>query len=659
MVLIGKRLNDRYKIISLIGGGGMANVYLARDIILERDVAVKVLRLDFANDDRFIKRFRREAQAATSLNHEHIVSIYDVGEEEGVYYIVMEYVRGSTLKQYIQQHAPLPVEQALSIMDQLTSAIAHAHENGIIHRDIKPQNILLNEHGRVKVTDFGIAVAMSGTTITQTNSVLGSVHYLSPEQARGGIATEKSDIYSLGVVMFELLTGRLPFSGESAVSIVLKHLQAETPSPRAWNPEIPQSVENIILKAMAKDPFYRYPSAREMNEDIRTALDPSRRNEAKFTIPDDGEEATKAVPIIKDKESAASAQETFAAEKTAPESAQQDEQPKPNRKRKWKWAAWLAAILLLLGAAAVSALTWIPDLVFPKEVTMPNVVNKDYDEAVERLSALGLEIKDTIDVESDTIEEGKVVRTSPEAGMTVKQGAGVTIYKSSGKKKIEFPSFIGDDIAAAEAELRAEGFSRITRNGRYSDKPEGTILDQYPYAGDKVVPDETEVMFTVSLGPEKVALKDLTGYTEKSVRDYGEDQGLRIEIKYEHSDEVPEGLVISQTPAAGERLEKGDTVTVVISRGPEPKPTKTVIKEITIPYEPTAEGQMVEAQLYIQDANHNMTTPYKTYRLTKPVTETVEFHIPYGEAAYYRVIVNQVVKEEGSIPYPEGDEKKR
>ncbi|WP_033023249.1 Stk1 family PASTA domain-containing Ser/Thr kinase [Geobacillus icigianus] len=658
-MLIGKRLNDRYKIISLIGGGGMANVYLARDIILERDVAVKVLRLDFANDDRFIKRFRREAQAATSLNHEHIVSIYDVGEEEGVYYIVMEYVQGSTLKQYIQQHAPLPVEQALSIMDQLTSAIAHAHENGIIHRDIKPQNILLDEHGRVKVTDFGIAVAMSGTTITQTNSVLGSVHYLSPEQARGGIATEKSDIYSLGVVMFELLTGRLPFSGESAVSIVLKHLQAETPSPRAWNPEIPQSVENIVLKAMAKDPFYRYPSAREMNEDIRTALDPSRRNEAKFTIPDDGEEATKAVPIIKDKESAASAQETFAAEKTAPESAQQDEQPKPNRKRKWKWAAWLAAILLLLGAAAVSALTWIPDLVFPKEVTMPNVVNKDYDEAVERLSALGLEIKDTIDVESDTIEEGKVVRTSPEAGMTVKQGAGVTIYKSSGKKKIEFPSFIGDDIAAAEAELRAEGFSRITRNGRYSDKPEGTILDQYPYAGDKVVPDETEVMFTVSLGPEKVALKDLTGYTEKSVRDYGQDQGLRIEIKYEHSDEVPEGLVISQTPAAGERLEKGDTVTVVISRGPEPKPTKTVIKELTIPYEPTAEGQTVEAQLYIQDANHNMTTPYKTYRLTKPVTETVEFHIPYGEAAYYRVIVNQVVKEEGSIPYPEGDEKKR
>lgn len=664
-MLIGKRLNDRYKIISLIGGGGMANVYLARDIILERDVAVKVLRLDFANDEQFIKRFRREAQAATSLNHEHIVSIYDIGEEEGVYYIVMEYVRGATLKQYIQQYAPLPVEQALRIMDQLTSAIAHAHENGIIHRDIKPQNILLDEDGNVKVTDFGIAVAMSGTTITQTNSVLGSVHYLSPEQARGGIATEKSDIYSLGVVMFELVTGRLPFSGESAVSIVLKHLQEETPSPKDWNPEIPQSVENIILKAMAKDPFYRYPSAQEMNEDIRTALDPRRRNEAKFTIPDD-DEATKVIPVMKRPESAALEQETIIDEEKVSESAKTADEPKqkpkpkpkPKSKRKRMWITWLAAALLLLGVVGVSALTWIPDLVFPKDVTIPDVTNKEYDEAVEELSALGLEIKDTIDVEDDTIEEGKVVRTDPEAGMTVKPGAGVVIYKSVGKKKIEFPSFIGDEISVAEKELRAEGFTRITRNGRYSDKPEGTILDQYPYAGDEVVPDETEVIFTVSLGPEKVRLKDLTGYTEKSVRDYVEDQGLRIEVTYEHSDDVPEGLVISQTPAAGEQVEKGKTITVVISRGPEPKPSKTVVKEITIPYEPAEEGQIVKAQLYIQDANHNMTTPYKTYQLTQSVTETVEFEIPYGETAYYRVIVNNVVKDEGTIPYPENGGKK-
>ncbi|GAJ38691.1 Stk1 family PASTA domain-containing Ser/Thr kinase [Saccharococcus caldoxylosilyticus] len=648
-MLIGKRLNDRYKIISLIGGGGMANVYLARDMILERDVAVKVLRFDFANDEQFIKRFRREAQAATSLNHENIVSIYDVGEDEGVYYIVMEYVRGCTLKQYIHQHAPLPVPKALHIMEQLTSAIAHAHENGVIHRDIKPQNILIDENGDVKVTDFGIAVALSSTTITQTNSVLGSVHYLSPEQARGGVTTEKSDIYSLGIVMFELVTGRLPFSGESAVSIVLKHLQAETPSPKAWNPSIPQSVENIILKATAKDPFYRYRSAREMNEDIRTALDPERANEEKFTIPADDEETTKAIPIMKDAPVSAGLEpETIVYEEKKEE---KPEAEKPKTKR--KWIVWFTAVFLFLAAAGVSAVTWIPDLVFPKEVTMPNVVNKDYDEAVEQLSSLGLEIKDTIDVEDNKIEEGKVVRTKPEAGMTVKQGSGVIIYKSIGKKKIEFGNFIDEDIDTAEEQLRNEGFTNIKRNERYSDKPSGTIIDQFPYAGDKVVPDETEVIFTVSLGPEQIVLKDLTGYTEKSVRDYAEDQQLQVEVKYEYSDKVPEGLVISQTPAANEKVEKGDTIAVVISRGKEPLPTKTVIKDIVIPYEPAEAGQMVEAQLYIQDANRNMTMPYKTYRLTKPVTETVEFKIPYKETAYYRVIVNNVVTDEGTIPYPD------
>lgn len=648
-MLIGKRLNDRYKIIRLIGGGGMANVYLARDIILDRDVAVKVLRLDFANDEQFIRRFRREAQAATSLNHENIVTIYDVGEDEGIYYIVMEYVRGCTLKQYIHNHAPLPVPKALHIMEQLTSAIAHAHENGIIHRDIKPQNILIDERENVKVTDFGIAVALSSTTITQANSVLGSVHYLSPEQGRGGIATEKSDIYSLGIVMFELVTGQLPFSGESAVSIVLKHLQTETPSPKAWNPNIPQSVENIILKATAKDPFYRYRSAREMNEDIRTALDPERVNEQKFVIPADDEEPTKAIPIIKENDiSAGREQQTIIYEEK-----QEEEKKEVKPKKKRKWLVWLTALFLFLVATGVSAVTWIPDLIFPKEVTMPNVINKDYDKAVEQLSALGLEIKDTIDVENDEIAEGKVVRTKPEAGMTVKQGSAVIIYKSIGKKKVEFGDFIGEDIGIAEEQLKSENFMKITRNERYSDKPLGTIIDQFPYAGDEVVPEETEVIFTVSLGPEKITLKDLTGYTEKSVRDYANDQQLHVKMKYEYSDKVPEGLVISQTPKANEKVDKGDTITVIISRGREPLPTKTVIKDIEIPYEPEEEGQVVEAQLYIQDANHNMTIPYKTYRLTEPVKETVTFEIPYKQTAYYRVIVNNVVKDEGTIPYPE------
>lgn len=306
----------------------MANVYLAEDIILDREVAIKILRFDYANDNEFIRRFRREAQSASSLDHPNIVSIYDLGEEDDIYYIVMEYVEGMTLKEYITANGPLHPKEALNIMEQIVSAIAHAHQNQIVHRDIKPHNILIDHMGNIKVTDFGIATALSSTTITHTNSVLGSVHYLSPEQARGGLATKKSDIYALGIVLFELLTGRIPFDGESAVSIALKHLQAETPSAKRWNPSVPQSVENIILKATAKDPFHRYETAEDMEADIKTAFDADRLNEKRFTIQED-EEMTKAIPIIKDEELAKAAGEKEAEVTTA-----QENKTKKNGKRK-------------------------------------------------------------------------------------------------------------------------------------------------------------------------------------------------------------------------------------------------------------------------------------------------------------------------------------
>src|SRR5690625_1613701 len=297
-MLNGHLLSERYRIKRTIGGGGMANVYLARDIILDRDVAIKVLRLEYANDAEFIERFDREAQAATSLSHPNIVNIYDVGEEEHILYMVMEYVDGLTLKEFIQQNSPIVVEEALEIMKQLTDAISHAHDNGLIHRDIKPQNVLVDHDGNVKITDFGIAMALSATSLTQTNSILGSVHYLSPEQARGGIATKKSDIYSLGIVLFELLTGQLPFSGQSPVSIALKHLQNETPSVRELNNQIPQSVENIVLKATAKNTLHRYESGYEMELALNSALDPERMNEEVYKPPVEEEEETKVIPII-------------------------------------------------------------------------------------------------------------------------------------------------------------------------------------------------------------------------------------------------------------------------------------------------------------------------------------------------------------------------
>ena len=275
----GYKLGSRYQIIRPLGEGGMANVYLARDLVLDREVSVKLLRLDLRDDPQTNRRFQREATAATRLNDPHIVGIYDVGEDHGMQFMVMQYVKGTDLKQYISKHFPIPLAQVVDIMEQVLSAVEAAHEHGIIHRDLKPQNILIDENKNIKITDFGIATASSENTLTQTNTVMGSVHYLSPEQARGSVATKQSDIYSLGIILFELLTGKVPFEGENAVSIAIKHFRSQIPSVRAINANIPQSMENVVIKATAKDPQQRYASAAEMAADLKTSLDPDRAND--------------------------------------------------------------------------------------------------------------------------------------------------------------------------------------------------------------------------------------------------------------------------------------------------------------------------------------------------------------------------------------------
>ena len=273
MLTKGQKVNERYEIVKTIGEGGMANVYLAKDTILSRNVAVKVLRGDLSSDEKFIRRFQREALSVSNLSHPNIVEVYDVGEEDGQYYIVMEYIEGKTLKQLIHKRGALTIPEVIDIMSQLTDGLAHAHEAYIIHRDIKPQNIMILDNGEVKITDFGIAVAMNATQLTQTNSVMGTVHYLPPEQANGKSATVKTDIYSLGILMYELLTGSVPFKGDNAVEIALKHMKEKLPSVRKQNPLIPQSIENILLKACAKNPRNRYDSVRQMHDDLEHAME--------------------------------------------------------------------------------------------------------------------------------------------------------------------------------------------------------------------------------------------------------------------------------------------------------------------------------------------------------------------------------------------------
>jgi eukaryotic-like serine/threonine-protein kinase len=662
-MLNGKRISGRYKILEMIGGGGMANVYLAQDMILDREVAIKMLRLDFANEEEFIKRFQREAQSATSLAHPNIVSIYDVGEEDDIYYIVMEYVDGMTLKQYIQKHSPISIEKTIDIMRQLSSAISHAHQNHIIHRDIKPQNILIDHDGTVKITDFGIAMALSATSITQTNSVLGSVHYLSPEQARGGMATRKSDIYSLGIVMFELLSGRLPFSGESAVSIALKHLQSETPSLRRWNQDIPQSVENIVLKATAKDPFQRYDSVEEIEEELRTALDPERLDEPKFAIEEDMD-ATKAIPVITDERPYSNIEHTIVHDKNGTEAAgtipnDKAIEGKPVKKKKKKWPAIIIGVFFFLALLGILAITVLPDLMGPKEVVLPDVTGKTQEEAVEILALEGFLIGDYLEQANEEVPANHVIKTNPPAGKTVKEGSEINLYVSTGKKRLKIEDYTGESFTEIAEELKEMGFKDVQKRDDPSDEEEpGTILEQDPAPDAEVIPDETVVTLTVSSGPETFDLKDLTGLNQQSLNLYEDISGLTINASEEYSEEVPKGEVMSQDPEAGKAMVEGDTVNVVISKGPKPQPPRTETKEITIPYVPDPEnaGKPQSVEIYIEDRDRNIDEADQLLGITEDTKVEISLTIEEGKTGQYKVIRDGEVIFDEPVPYPEKQE---
>jgi serine/threonine-protein kinase len=670
-MLNGRLLNDRYQIKETIGGGGMANVYLAKDIILERDVAIKVLRLEYANDDEFIARFDREAQSATSLSHPNIVNIYDVGEEDHILFMVMEYVDGMTLKEYILQQGPLEVNEALDILKQITAAITHAHANGIVHRDIKPQNILMDSHGRAKVTDFGIAMALSATSLTQTNSILGSVHYLSPEQARGGMATKKSDIYSIGIVLFELLTGRLPFSGESPVSIALKHLQNDTPSVRRFNQDIPQSVENIVLKATAKDPFHRYETVDELEQVLMTAMNPDKLNEAVYTPPVEAGEETKAIPIITDNHIQDTNQdtivhhsngttknfnddteneETIEAAGTTPEKKKKGKKNK-KKKRKKKWIIFL--ILFILLASGVAALFIIPGILQPQDVTVPDVSEMEYDEAVEELEMHNLLAEEEL-IFSEDIEEGLVIRSEPRAGRTVKEESTITLFVSQGKETVNFSDYVGRDYSQVIRLLEDEGFEVIAYE-EFSDRPVGEIITQIqPNPNTDVVPSETRVIFEVSQGPDLVSLNNLRGMTEQEARDYLEGNNLVMNLHHENSDSVPEGEVTRQEPAANTELEEGSTVNVYISTGPEELPPVSHSVNYTVQFEPDEENEEEIVRVYVSDMNNDLSEVY----VEETITEDTPFEFtltiaPETQGEYIIMLGDDVVSNE-TISYEEG-----
>ena len=624
MLETGKTLNGRYKIQTLIGTGGMAAVYLAKDLILDRLVAIKVLRLDFRQNNDAMRRFRREALSATQLTHPNIVGVYDVGQSQEMNYIVMEYVEGTDLKDYIRQRGALHPIEAVRIMMQIVSAIAAAHQNRIIHRDIKPQNILIDREGNVKITDFGIAVALSDTSLTQTNTLLGSVHYLSPEQARGGMATIQTDIYALGIVLYELLTGKVPFDGESAVSIALKHFQE--PLPPVSNPAamVPQSLENIVLKATAKDPMNRYRSCYEMFQDLKTCLDSTRLYEKKY-IPKSFSGETKVLsPITTQKiKPIQSSREIPVVE--------MDEEKPVKKKRRWPWV-----LIIMLSVIGIMAFTFLRSS--PKEVQVPDVTNLTEAAAKIKLADAKLSVTDVIQVQSDEVESGKVIETNPKAGSTVKEKSKVTIKVSSGKEAITMKDYRNKTYEAARDELKKLGFT-VEKKEENSDSVEvGKVISQSIAPNQKVEGKDTVVTLVVSKGESSIKMANLKGYTREGAIEYASTNNLNLTITEEENDATVD-TVVSQSIREGSDIKKGTPLTIVLSKG---KKAHTVTKQIVIPYQKSANntnGKANKISIYIEDSANQLQNVYKTLEIREDTSVNLTFSLSNSQpTGKYKIV---------------------
>lgn len=557
MIMKGQKINDRYQIIKSIGEGGMANVYLAYDTILDRNVAVKVLRGDLATDEKFVRRFQREALSASSLSHPNIVEVYDVGEDNGQYYIVMEYIEGCQLKQLLKKRGKLTLSEVIDIMLQISDGLSVAHDAYIIHRDIKPQNIMILDSGLVKITDFGIAMAMNSTQLTQTNSVMGSVHYLPPEQANGKGSTLQSDIYSMGILMYELLTGELPYKGDNAVEIALKHLKEKFPSIREKMPEIPQSVENIIIKATAKNPKNRYADARAMNEDLRTCLDESRVNESKIVLPyPEGDDSYKSTKTVK---------KDGKKDELIKEINTEDLEP-PQKQNK----IFMVLLAIFTGIVVViaSIMFMLPIITNQKEIKVPDVAGLDVSEAISRLQDEGFKIADEQkEATSDNVPTGKVVKTSPAVGTKKTKGSEVTLYISTGNNGFIMEDFVGKNYLTVQGTLEAYGIYVIIERKDVTDSSidASAILEQSVKAGEKVTKGDTVTLYIPNVS---VKYPDFTSgdYTKDEIEKFCTQYSVTCKFKETSSatGDAKSGDIISQSRPSGTTVTAGATLTITI-----------------------------------------------------------------------------------------------
>src|ERR687891_430666 len=585
--LINTLFDGRYRILRKLGSGGMANVYLAEDEELGRRVAIKILNERYANDESFIERFRREAKSAAGLSHPNIVSIYDRGEAEGTYYIAMEVIEGRSLKELILTRGALPVHQAVEYARQLLEALRFAHRHGIIHRDIKPHNVLVSadergksQDSRLKVTDFGIA-RHGASQMTEAGSIMGTAQYLSPEQARGAPVAAASDLYSAGIVLYEMLTGKVPFTGDSAIEIAMKHLNELPRPPSSLRSEIPPELDQIVLRALAKKPEDRYQTAEEFIEDLE-------RVEAGLPISRATSTAATALLVapVSDATEVLSAESPTRVVAPPPAAPVTPRRPptyppaggyeEPPRKRR-RWVPWLLVLLLL--AAAAFAGWWVysqiqEQLEASEPVAVPNVEGIERELAVERIESAGLEAEVEEQASSD-VEAKFVISQSPDAGARIAPGETVTIVVSTGPRLVQVPRVVGLPFEEAIEVLEDAGLD-WRRVNVFSQREEGVVASQDPRP-DEEVEEGTEVVIRVSQGSEQVAVPDVLDQTEESARQELQQAGFEVSVVEAPDNETPEGLVSAQSPDPGIEAERGSTVQITISTGPDVVPVPDVV----------------------------------------------------------------------------------
>lgn len=543
--MIGKKLAGRYELQTKIGQGGMAHVYRGVDLILNRTVSIKILKEHMTEDPDFVRRFRREAQAAARLCHSNIVNIYDVGRDGDIYYIIMEYVPGKDLKQYIRSLGRLSAGEAVAIACQIAEALVQAHASGVIHRDIKPQNIVFSNGGRVKVTDFGIAFAADGTTVTRGNDVFGSVHYLPPELARGSLAGAQSDLYSLGIVLYEMVTGRVPFMGESPISVAMKHIQDEIPPPHEIVDDIPEPLERIILKAVQKNPSLRYQSASELLDDLLLF---KQQGISKAVLYDSGDQ-----------------QDTILIK--LPAADNHNRKPADNHNRTGKAnkskKPWLLIVIIFLSACLLTGFLLIRSYLVTPEVVVPDIVEKNLSEAGTTLEDLGLRYSVTW-AAHDQVPSGYVISVDPRPGRTVRKERVIELTVSEGPKYIDTPDLYLYTEMEARVILQELSLKPVIVREHNDKVPEDKIFEQVPSAGFPITAGE-EVKIYISLGSRPFPIEQLTGKSSEEALAYIDEKGLKTgNVRYLPSD-YPEGTVIAQYPEVGTIVKPGQLVDLVVS----------------------------------------------------------------------------------------------